>query len=303
MKNNWFWVLLVLIIVFVGAIMFFVGNSFSGSEINQKWKDSLAVVQKESFAKLQYERSQVAYLTAKLDTCENGLVRPLTVEEQLQAVKDELEALKKKPQVLRTRTTARPDVAERSVTNTFVAASASQAKSTTMISLSGVEYEGDISGDLGTTITPDRRLVYFLKNYASIVGSPLLNGSKKMTLDADGYWYYIDPRILSEEEIVNGFFTWNARINDVNWGAGKYDAWLPHETLKPLINDIRGFEYGMITNDDLNKMSQRDSRVWSPNNPSGIFQPLPGISKARNDNNFWHGWNYRTKINYKRVTK
>lgn len=301
--KKWVWIVAITILI---VVAFFIGKGLGHAnqdQVNEKWKDSLAIVESAYFEELQIARGEIALLTAKLDTCKNGLVRPLTMEEQLQAVKDELEALKKKPQVVRTRTTARPDVAERSVTNTFVAASASQAKSTTMISLSGVEYEGDISGDLGTTITPDRRLVYFLKNYASIVGSPLLNGSKKMTLDADGYWYYIDPRILSEEEIINGFFTWNARINDVNWGAGKYDAWLPHETLKPLINDIRGFEYGMITNDDLNKMSQRDSRVWSPNNPSGIFQPLPGISKARNDNNFWHGWNYRTKINYKRVTK
>lgn len=303
MKKNLLWIVVAIILII--AAFFLGAKGCSGvDEINKEWKDSLAKIQSQHFEKIQIARAEIALLTAKLDTCENGLVRPLTMEEQLQAVKDELRALKRQPRaVTRTRTLARPDVAERSVSATFTPAPQSERVVTASVSLSGVEFEGDTSGDLGTTITPERRLVYFLKHYSSIIGTPLVNGIHKMTLDADGYWYYIDPRILSEEEIINGFFTWNVRINDVNWGAGKYDAWLPHETLKPLINDIRGFEYGMITNDDLNKMSQRDSRVWSPNNPNGIFQPLPGISKARNDNTFWHGWNFRTKINYKRVTK
>lgn len=302
--KKWLWIVALIILVIV---VFFVGKGLGSAnqgQVNKEWKDSLAKIQSQHFEEIQIARAEIALLITKLDTCENGLVRPLTVEEQLQAVKNELDALKKKPQVVRTRTALRSDVSEKLlITDAFMPAPTSQVKSTTTISLPGAEYEGDISGDLGTTITPDRRLVYFLKNSSSIVGTPLLNGSKKMTLDADDYWYYIDPRILSEEEIINGFFTWNVRINDVNWGAGSYQCWLPHETLKPLINDIRGFEYGMVTSDDLNKMSRRDSRVWSPSNPNGIFQPLPGVSKDRNDNNFWHGWNYRTKINYKRVTK
>lgn len=301
MKKNLAWV--ISIILFILLLILGIGFFISNKE-NKKLE------------------TKANLCAAQLDTCKNNIQKPLTVEERLANAEAELAALKNQPAptpviryvpvkqkaTVKKAPAKKKDVTETQFTQTsfVMPAVRSEVVVSNNNSVSSTAYEGEIKGDVGLTINPARRLIYFIKNTVLTGNEFYVNGdnNKKMTLNKEsGYWYYIDPRILSDWEIANSVITWNVKEGMVNWGGGSYQAWFPHESLKSLINSVRGFEYGMITNDDLNQMSQRDSHIWSPKNPNGIYQPLPGINKERTDPNYWHGWNIRTKISYKKVTQ
>jgi hypothetical protein len=262
-------------------------------------------------------KNELDYLQLELDTCEQGLVPELTPEQEIANLKAEVEALKSKPApVSRARTTTRtssrkttqPDVSETVFTSTFTtpARSSSEIIVSSGSSTPNATYEPKFEGDAGTTINGNKRNpVYYHKNVGLEGSTFYVNGdiNKKMLFDkTKNLWFFIDYSEVISEEDMNKVRTWNIKGGDKNWGGGSYPIWYPHEYLKPLINSSRGFEYGRVTNDDLNKMSQSDARVWSPNNPNGIFQPLVGINKDRNDPSYWDGWNLRGRINYRKIS-
>lgn len=252
---------------------------------------------------------------AKLDTCENNIQRPLSVEERLAAAEAELANLKAKPapaQKVRYTAPKQKRSKPADVTETQFAPVSFTAPNRTPVrtetsytadntSLPITNYEGEISGDFGTTISSDGHLVYFIKS--SVVANnkgnvaPRLNGENgaAFTLDkGTGYWYYIDSRLISGQEINSAGYavTWNIFIGHVNYGTGSYPAFLPHQSLKPLINGVRGYEYGEITASDLTEMSKSNASI-----ANGTIKPLRLSSSPGHDNaNFWHGWNFVTKI-------
>lgn len=319
---KWWWTIIVLVaIAGIWFLLVKVGKEPVKEDVTQHQQDSINNV----IATLQIDLANANIerdtYKAKLDTCENGIQRPLTTEERLAAAEAELERLKNRPvavaaPVRRTytkakRTTVKNDVEETQFQAvTFSAPVVKVNSSMTQVSdntASNIQYKAVFKGDVGATITPKLNPIYYIKGNASIKSAPYWCGdsNKKMSYDQEtGYWFYIDyGRILSDQELTDSNFhlLWNIFIGTVNWGGGSYKAWMPHESVKPLLNSIRGFEYGFITNDDLNQMSRKDSRVWSPSNPTGIYQPLKEAVHERTDPNFWHGWNYRVKVNFTRI--
>ncbi len=169
------------------------------------------------------------------------------------------------------------------------------------------DFQGDLVGDFGATIDGKGNLVYYVKQSLIAAnkgsGAPRLNGEggAPFTLDRNtGYWYLVDNRLISAEQINNSSYPvrWNIYIGRVNYGAGSYPAFLPHESLKPLIESVRGFEYGQITNDDLSQMAKGNSSI-----ANGTIKPLRlSENPGRDNKNFWHGWDFVTKIYAKRKT-
>lgn len=310
-KKNIIWIIsaILLILILIFGIKSCISNDQAKlNRENQELKKNL-----------EDQAAAAKFYAAQLDTCRNNIQKPLTVEERLANAEAELAALKNQPapapaihyvpvkeRVKAKKTPIKKDVAETQFAQTsfVMPAARSEVIVSNDNSVSNTAYEGEIKGDVGLTINPSRHLIYFVKSTVLTGKEFYVNGdqNKKMSLNG-GYWYYVDPRILSDWEIANSVITWNVKEGLVNWGGGSYQAWFPHESIKSLINSVRGFEYGMITNDDLNQMSQRDSHIWSPKNPNGNYQPLPGMNKERTDPNFWHGWNIRSKISYKKVTQ
>jgi hypothetical protein len=67
---------------------------------------------------------------------------------------------------------------------------------------------------------------------------------------------------------------------------------LPHESLKGLIVDVRGQEYGEITAEDLRLMGEKNQMI-----AEGLIKPLRiNNHPGRNNENFWHGWDFVTPI-------
>lgn len=316
MRGKNYWMVIAIVIAVIGGIFVYL---YFDTVNNQKSviaecpeTDSLALVIDALESQISGKEAEIEEFKLKLDTCENNIQRPLTTEQRLAAAEAELQKLKKKPRVVYVRSSSTKtsvDVPQSNFSSSsFNYAAPSEELSVSSINLANnTTYSGKIEGDFGVTTNSKKNLVYFASNSAGLLGGVYyVNGdpNKKMVLDEKtNYWFYVDPRILSEEEIATKYFTWNMKMSVINWGGGSYQSWFPHESIKSLLNSVRGFEYGKITNDDLNQMSQRDSRIWSPNNPGGIFQPLPDVNNNRSDTNFWHGWNIRTKVTYKKVTK
>lgn len=316
-KNNKWWMIAIILVIIVAVL--FGAKSCSADEEKAKLEKEKA----ELKADRDVQKRNADFYAAKLDTCENNIQRPQTIEERLAAVEAENEMLRNQPvavaapaPVRRTyvkakRTTVKNDVEETQFQAVAFAAPVVKASSSmTQASdntASNIQYKAVFKGDVGATITPKLNPVYYVKGGGSIKSAPHWCGdsNKKMSYDQEtGYWFYIDyGRILSDQELMdsNFYLLWNIFIGTVNWGGGSYKAWLPHESIKPLLNSVRGFEYGFITNDDLNQMSRKDSRVWSPSNPAGIYQPIKEAVHERTDQNFYHGWNYRVKVNFTRI--
>lgn len=321
-KSYWWIFLLVLIFVIAVFGFFFFTTPKVGNESSENKPisaDSLITRLKNRVVDLSIERDTYK---AKLDTCENNIQRPLTIEERLAAVEAENARLKSQPVAVVARTPvtsirrAKRIVVAQDVTETkFQAVTfaapvvrvSSQMTQASDNNASNAQYKSVFKGAVGTTLTSQRNPIYYVKGSDAIKSAPEWCGdsNKKMSYDTEsGYWFYADlNRILSDQELSdpNFFLLWNILTGTVNWGGGSYKTWLPHESIKPLLNSVRGFEYGFITNDDLNQMSQKDSRIWSPSNPAGIYQPLKAEVHERTDANYWQGWNFRTKVNFTRT--
>ncbi len=179
------------------------------------------------------------------------------------------------------------------------------------------EYQGEMKGDYGIT-TEDKagKIVYFLKStFVKNGGStetPRLNGPNgaKFSYNAEtGYWYYIDGQIVTTSEINSWAYAkeWNVYIGKTDYGVGSYDTYLPHQLLKPLINQVRGKEWGEITDEELVKMRKVNPNIWTPTS-EGTLRPFrlnstAGRAYGKEDNQLYQGWNFRTKVTaIKRVT-
>ena len=322
MKKDWIlknllWMIFIIILLLTTIFLSFkLVSSF-------KERNKLTSENEELQASLGDQRNLTDLYVAKLDTCEKGIEKPLTTEEKLARVEAENERLKsqqvvvkpvtvKQAPVKKKRVAVKKDVTETSFrSETFVPVTRTSSTLTVASNnvTSNTQYKAVLKGDIGTTINASLNPVYYIKGSNSIKSAAFWCGdsNKKMNYDSEtGYWFYIDvSRILSGQELSDQSFVllWNIRTGTINWGGGSYETWLPHEEIKPLLNSVRGFEYGFITDSDLNQMSQKDSRIWSQNNPTGIYQPLLNVGvHERTDVNFWQGWNYRTKVNFQRIT-
>lgn len=308
LKKSIPWVIVGLIIIIAAFLIYYLVSC------NLEKKAEIQKIKNEYVAKLADEKNYSLNLQLKLDTCEQGLVKELTPEDEIALLRQEIEELKNQPMpVVRTkvktsapRKTTKPDVTETVFTSDFSAPKKTPVITETTYTaddsqLPITNYEGGISGDFGTTISGDGHLIYFIK--ASIVANnkgnvaPRLNGESgdQFTLDnKKGYWFYVDNRLISGQEINSAGYavTWNIFIGNVNYGTGSYPAYLPHQSLKSLINNVRGYEYGEITQSDLNEMAKSNSSI-----ANGTIKPLKLSSSPGRDNaNFWHGWNFVTKI-------
>lgn len=316
--NSWYWIVIIIALVVFGFIKSCESSSSideASVELSQHEKDSINGVIIGLRNQLESTEDNLATYKAKLDTCEQGLKRPLTVEQRLAAAEEELNRLKSQPAASRAPRYVAPraasrkaDVAETHFESSFTAptaSSSSRVSVSTNNTIPNSQVEGQMNGEVGMTVNPQKNPIYFIKDKGLVGKDFWVNGdvNKKMIFDAEtGYWFYINSNRIMSDEDMNSFETWNIKGGVVNWGGGTYDMWYPHESLKPLISSVRGFEYGLITPEDLVQMSKRDGRVWSSSNPNGVFQPLQGINKDKNDQNFYHGWNFRARINYKKIT-
>lgn len=305
MKKNFGWVIALILLL---LLVIFLAYKFHKSEIE---KALLSCKNEQLATDLNDQKSTTDLYIAKLDTCENGIARPIpapVIVEQVQAAVNAPRKVSKKP-------SKKNDVAELAFPKaTFSAPVRSAAPVRTETSYSAEDsslpitnYEGAITGNFGTTINSDGHLIYFVKE--SVIANnkgniaPRLNGvnGEPFVLDKNsGYWYYVDSRLISSQEINSSGYAvvWNVYIGKVNYGTGSYPAFLPHQSLKALINKVRGFEYGEITKEDLAQMGQENASI-----ANGTIRPLRITSSPGHDNaNFWHGWNFVTKIYAKKKT-
>jgi len=318
MKKKTFWIVTSILSVIIIALVWFVYSCSSTAKTESlkttKQKEELAN-QNIGLQNSHFKDSvSIDCWKKKYNDCA-GVAEP-PVKEQIEALKAQIAKIKQ-PVTQKTSVKRKVKlVKQKDVTETkfqavlFAAPVVKVSSSMTQVSdntASNAQYKAVFKGAVGVTISPKRNPIYYVKGSDAIKAAPYWCGdsNKKMSYDTEtGYWFYADlNRILSDQELSdpNFYLLWNLLTGTVNWGGGSYQTWLPHEYIKPLLNSVRGFEYGFITNDDLNQMSQKDSRIWSPSNPSGIYQPLKTEVHERTDANYWQGWNFRTKVNFTRI--
>lgn len=251
-----------------------------------------------------------------------GIPEPMTVEEQLAKVMAELDIIKKMPRVKtvivkeKNPDPVKNDVSEESFTNNDFSRKSSLTTTIETFdpdngNLPITLYQGKVTGDWGITIDGTGHSLYFIKNTVFMSGNPTIPAPRvrgvngpEMTLDnSTGYWFWIDQaRLVSVQEINNYEYAveWNIYIGETNYGTGTYETWMPHQVLKPLINKVRGKEWGEITDQDLIKMRAENSNIWTPQN-EGTIRPFRlnnegGRAIGREDQNLYQGWNFRNRI-------
>ncbi len=248
--------------------------------------DSLKVVT----AKAQRSDS----LQKALNQCQ-GIPEPMTLEEENAALKKELADAKaklvKKPVTKKTiKKTTKADIAEASFPTTFTATTKSVGSSDSY-AVSSDQFTGVSKGDYLTTIDDAGYLNYKVSKKLS-AQAPRLNGvSGSIFSDNGNYWTYTDKsRLVSAAEINTATVTWTIYIGNKNYGTGSYPVFLPHELLKPLIVQARGYDYGAITASDIQRMAQTNPLIGKsliPNSADG---------HSATDQNYWNGWAFKTKI-------
>jgi len=319
MKNLWYFVGGGVIILLIVAIFIISSGNSKNSEKEQAEKEQADA----DAQKLQDAKSRADSLQIALDEC-CPKPKVLTVEEQLGLLRDEITTLKKSTRVTYTRsyrkpvTAPAPDVAEKSFSGSsnFVPEPTKSVSATVETfsgdngTLSVTLYEGGYDGDYCLTIDGTGHLVYCLKNstFMSVkpsIPAPRLNGENgpEFTFDqATGYWYYVDGRLISVQEINNYDYAieWNVYTGQTNFGSGSYPTYIPHQMMKSLINKVRGKEWGEITDNDLSKMRAENPNVWTPT-LEGTLRPFrlnssDGRALGKEDRNMYQGWNFRTRI-------
>jgi len=313
-KKNLAWVIVIILLIISLA---FIAYKLYQSNIE---KAQLSGKNEQLQGSLQEEKNAANLYFHQLDTCEHGIPRPTPVAVAVVQAQPEMVAAPQPQLVAKKRTpkksVKRQDVEEVQFTQSSFAPVRSSAPAPVRTetnyaadnnSLPITNYEGDINGDFGTTIDANGHLIYFIK--ASVIANnkgntaPRLNGEhgSPFTLDkSSGYWFYVDQRLISGQEINSSGYAviWNIFIGQVNYGTGSYPAFLPHQSIKPLLNKVRGFEYGEITKEDLAEMGKDNSHI-----ANGTIRPLRLSSSPGHDNaQFWHGWNFVTKIYAKKKT-
>jgi hypothetical protein len=316
--KKWLGVIGGIILLFMMAFVTFKACNNAETKKAETAEAKVAPVVDPCAEKLKAALARADSLQAALDIC-CPKPKVLTVEEKLAIVERELAALKRAPRSYNSKpkdVSPTEDVVEKSFTgnnfkpkNTTVTEETFPADNT---SLPITQYEGGFSGAYCLTINDDGYLVYGIKNAPNITQAPLLNSENgpAMTLDnASGYWFYIDyNRLVSVQEINtwNYAMEWNVYIGQTNYGTGSYPTYLPHQSLKPLINKVRGKEWGEITDDDLMQMRKENPDIWTPSS-EGTLRPFRldatnGRAYGKEDKNLYQGWNFRTKIYAKKRT-
>ncbi|MFZ2310482.1 MAG: hypothetical protein WAW11_02975 [Patescibacteria group bacterium] len=279
---------------------------------NAQWANAIAE-RDNAKNELSYASEQIDSLQKALNKCK-GVKEPLTPEEEIALLKRENAALRKGPKKFTL--TAEPDVQETKFTGNFSKPAptvTTENYDATGSSLPITEFEGDIKGDFWVTIDGQGHLLYALKASAwPITQAPKLNfeNGPDFILDQQaGYWYYIDlSRLVSVQEINKYQYAveWNVYIGQTNYGTGSYPTYLPHQSLKPLINKVRGKEWGEISDSDLALMHMENKNIWTPGVEGG-FRPFRlddknGRAFGKEDRNLYQGWNFRNIIFAKRKT-
>jgi hypothetical protein len=279
---------------------------------NAQWANAIAE-RDNANNELSNASERIDSLTKALNKCK-GIKEPLTPEEEIALLKKEVAALKKSPK--KVTFTAEPDVQETKFTGNFgkpAPTITTENYDATGGSLPITEFEGDIKGDFWVTIDGQGHLLYALKASAwPITQAPKLNfeNGPDFVLDQQaGYWYYIDlSRLVSVQEINNYRYAveWNVYIGQTNYGTGSYPTYLPHQSLKPLINKVRGKEWGEISDSDLIQMRKENKNIWTPEAEGGLrpfrLDATNGRALGKEDRNLYQGWNFRNIIFAKRKT-
>ena len=236
-------------------------------------------------------------LQKELNKCQ-GIPEPLTTEEQLQQIKEELKALKNRPRNAPARSAVRPstprneDVSSFSFPNSGFTTNRVTTSSIPEVNtiLASTQFTGTTNGSYLTTIT-DSYLTYKVKKNLS-TEAPRLNTVNGPVFTEEGeYWVYIDKsRLISVAEINIATIIWTIYVGQKDYGTGTYPMFLPHESLKPLIVKARGYDYGAITSTDTEEMAKTNSQVGKS------LIPNPADGKSATDKEFFNGWSFKTKI-------
>ena len=301
------------ILIIITGVLLLVLLIFGLGYCNRVSKESAQ--QEEQFSQLKEEKeqaqSQAEIEALRADSLQEALNECLGIEAPLSpedSMKLEIENLKKDLASLRRRSApAKKDVVVATFDEKF-------KRSEPVIEQRSVEkfagtdtrlpityFEGDLVGEFGATVNEESHLLYYLSQALisrySGDGAPRLNGESGPQFSYDegtGYWFLVDNRLISAEQINSTahLIRWNVYIGQVNHSFGSYPAYLPHESLKGLIVDVRGQEYGEITVEDLRLMGQKNQMI-----AEGLIKPLRiNDHPGRNNENFWHGWDFVTPI-------
>ena len=313
-------VILICVIVF---IVFFVIRS-NGSRLIKTTKvtitDSCSV-----------EKHRADSLQLALNDC-LGVSKPLTLEEQVTQLQNDLANLKNQPKTTTVRTgtgnkqksskqKTSVDVVESTFSSNFVSQPTSTKVTTTTFASDGGStpitlYEGGTPDNFGVTISGTGHVLFYIKNSVWVAAMPANSvpilyseNGPQLTLDqGQGVWFYESDRLASVQEINNWSYPvdWCLYMGQVHYGSVTYPAYFPHQVLKPLINKIRGKEWGEITNSDLAKMRIENSNIWTPN-AEGTLMPFRenesnGKAYGKEDNNLYVGWRLHNRIYGKKKT-
>jgi hypothetical protein len=164
------------------------------------------------------------------------------------------------------------------------------------------DYSPKMVGDYGTTFTMAGHPIYFLSApYYKKLGytiPPKWNGKYPMVLNNNGsYWIYEDSSVvLDYSSMVNKTWIWCVWVGQRTSGASTYDMYLPHESIKPLLQAYLGREYGKISSDDLKILSR-----YSPGIANGSIMPndiVENNALGYKDSHVYEGWEFCTKTQY-----
>lgn len=279
---------------------------------NAQWANAISE-RDNAQSELSGASERIDSLQKALNKCK-GIKEKLTPEEELALLRKENAALRKGPKKV-TFAAEPEDVTEEKFTNIKFGQPAPTITSETYdadgTSLPITQYEGEIKGDFWVTIDGQGHLLYALKASAwPITQAPRLNfeNGPEFTLDSQsGYWYYVDlSRLVSVQEINKKYAEWNVFIGLTNYGTGSYPTFLPHQSLKPLINKVRGKEWGEISDSDLIQMRKENKNIWTPEAEGGLIpfrlDATNGRALGKEDRNLYQGWNFRNIIFAKRKT-
>lgn len=306
MKKSW---ILIAIIAILLIAFFFIGKSIWG---NKKIKENPCIEEVNSLkGKINAQIAFSDSLQKELNKC-MGVYVPLTDSERLDSLTKEVEKMKAQlnsrpttrvynmpartysaPTPKRKVVAPKEDVEEKSFSeNPFKIKVATTTNTPTIkYASASTEYYGQMKGSYFTTIDENGYLMYGISKSIS-PQAPRLNGTGgELFTSNDSYWTYTNKsRIISVAEINIETEIWTVYTGEKNYGTGSYPVFLPHETLKPLIVEARGYDYGAITPEDIQKMSQTNPLVGKsliPNSAEG---------HSGTDKGFYNGWSFKTKI-------
>lgn len=164
--------------------------------------------------------------------------------------------------------------------------------------LDGKKYTGLQDGDFYITISAEGYIQYVfakkLYDQAGGTGAPELNqkgSGKKFELnDSKDFYIYVDKSAPATGLALKKTYTWSVYIGD----RDGYEAYAPHELIKPEIIKARGELSGDISAEDVDNIGKLVPEVKAgrilPNNVSAIGS-YDGLK--------YIGWHFKTPVLYK----